>query len=104
LKATIGDLMSGRAFDNNCNCIEQQLDSLTLNSNDGRSGDNDLTTENAIEFNLNGISEENKENEPDSAQGIEFTKSLISIGKKLIRLATKELKSKNSLSFFVCLF
>ena len=25
LKLTIGDLMSGRAFDNNCNCLEKHL-------------------------------------------------------------------------------
>ena len=24
LKLTIGDLMSGRAFDNNCNCLDKQ--------------------------------------------------------------------------------
>ncbi len=122
LKATIGDLMSGRAFDNNCNCIDQQLENLTLNSKGPASNisDSDHPSENVIEFNLNGISEENRDNDYDSSQNgvnlsnltnnidrkfeclcnaprlapeFEFTKSLISIGKKLIRLATKELKS-----------
>lgn len=128
-KASIGDLMSGRAFDNNCNCIEQQqlnsnklnvINSLVDNSLN-ESNSNDATSNcHLADSNLNGIDEENKENElmksidqedksdvndenenkfeclcnaPRLAPEYEFTKSLILVGKKLIRLATKELKS-----------
>lgn len=40
-------------------------------------------------------------NAPRLAPEFEFTKSLISIGRKLIRLATKELKSINFIYLFV---
>lgn len=104
-KFTIGDLMSGRAFDNNCNCFEQQQLANQLTQNSDGSGTNGASV---VETNgeLNGIDEENKENEQDTknkfecicsaprlAPELEFTKSLISIGKKLIRINTKEAKS-----------
>ena len=115
LKATIGDLMSGRAFDNNCNCYEQQL----VNSQQSQANNNVANHVNEANNELNGIDEENKENEenvttrqeadkdrvnfecvcsaPRLAPELEFTKCLISIGKKLIRINTKELKSNKHL-------
>lgn len=104
--------MSGRAFDNNCNCFEQQqlANQLTQNCN----GNSTIGGSPAVEMNgeLNGIDEENKENEQDAtkkfecicsaprlAPELEFTKSLISIGKKLIRINTKEAKSMHGKPF-----
>lgn len=139
LKSTIGDLMSGRAFDNNCSCVDKKLNNLQ--DNQGNSVDNNETSvninyhSNGTDSNLNGIDEENKENEilnssskdgellneeetkdktflnqkveqkfeclcsaPRLAPEFEFTKSLIAIGKKLIRLASKELKTQRLMS------
>ena len=144
LKVTIGDLMSGRAFDNNCSCIDKLIQTncfLTSNL---------LSTSNKLQdTNLNGIDEEHKLeqssspssssssyslsvkdkneqsqteiqptgqdcdlvkhvyslpplqtfkfdcncNAPRLAPEFEFTKALIHIGRKLIRLSSKELKS-----------
>lgn len=169
LKVTIGDLMSGRAFDNNCNCIDNlivlhqnqsyqqpslvkktesqaelnlhdQLLVLQDKHTDNNSIDDnkenlvDVSTPDSQSPKLNGNDDHNDEdlntninncnididkitastpapivnvplaipqldsfecvcNAPRLAPEFEFTKALISIGKKLVRLASKELKS-----------
>ena len=137
LKQTMGDLMSGRAFDNNCNCFEIQYQQFQLKQqllqiNNGIPSDlkqnepdtmniviDEANKENEIDEHLNARESEtdssNSEkislnenlnypvafkfectcNAPRLAPELEFSKALITIGKKLIRLGSKELKSKN---------
>ena len=129
LRLTIGDLMSGKAFDNNCNCLERQLQNQLLTDrghevktilkdhvetsgqlvdDDKENGLDLISISQVAELNpcLEEMSKTNKHGRPQSPQfecacnaprlspEFEFTKSLISIGKKLIHLASKELKSK----------
>jgi hypothetical protein len=167
LKSTIGDLMTGHAFDNNCKCFEaQQLEynklvySL-LNNNDDQQAedtDNDNTSDNDINKETNkenamnyssatpstssspspstSSSIQNVKKEPQVESGVVtgpppppteeeeeeetipippfrfecvcnaprlgpelvFIRSLIEIGKKLMRLTSKELKSQRLMS------
>jgi hypothetical protein len=100
LKLTIGDLMSGRAFDNNCNCLdvhllnhEFKMNSLSKNPQH----EEHLNREN-IPRSISNIDFECKCNAPRLAPEFEFTKALISIGKKLVRLGSKELKTQRLMS------
>jgi hypothetical protein len=96
--------MSGRAFDNNCNCFELQnihkqicIDSLLQNLNNNSENkeniDSILQIPPQIKLNFECVC-----NAPRLAPEIEFTKALISIGKKLVRIATKELKTQRLMS------
>jgi hypothetical protein len=104
--------MSGRAFDNNCNCFELQniqkhicLDSFLQSHSNNSNNNNNINSENKENFDLlwkvPAQIKQNFEcvcNAPRLAPEIEFTKALISIGKKLVRIATKELKTQRLMS------
>ena len=105
LKLAIGDLMSGRAFDNNCTCHEQtHYNNNNNNNNTGNDYYQKLAT--TDENKENGAHQHQQQqqhfecvcNAPRLAPEIEFTKALINIGKKLARLATKELKTQRLMS------
>lgn len=106
LKLTIGDLMSGRAFDNNCNCLEvhlrnQQLkidSSFQEHKNNKSALSENKENVNTLPKTLNTSDFECVCNAPRLAPEFEFTKALISIGKKLVRLASKELKTQRLMS------
>jgi hypothetical protein len=92
--------MSGRAFDNNCNCFELQninkqicLDSFLKNYNSENKENIDALLQIPPQINFECVC-----NAPRLAPEIEFTKALISIGKKLVRIATKELKTQRLMS------
>lgn len=55
LKSTIGDLMTGRAFDNNCNCFEQFSIRPPSPKNELRSNSNGESTETLNESDINGL-------------------------------------------------
>lgn len=157
LRTTIGDLMSGRAFENNCSCVDAYfqshqtdaaaammmissdecqlcLNSAAVASNTGEALEHEdeiaarsstlintpdslastsppklihanttrnrsppvNTTTTTTTTTTNSASSSDFEctcNAPRLAPEFEFMKSLVSIGKKLIRLASKELKS-----------
>ena len=116
LKLTIGDLMSGRAFDNNCTCYEAQLarfysqqESSSSSSSSSSSGgeeqfwnrqEKETTEQEDNRFTslpppTNLPNFECTCNAPRLAPELEFTKALVSIGKKLVRLSSRELKSKS---------
>ncbi len=138
LKITIGDLMSGRAFDSNCNCYEiqlrqyqqEQMIQKSLNNNNNnkenieREENYSSSTSKSATSNSSPRSESPQPNNletilppplpvslsnttpkfecvcnaPRLAPELEFTKSLVAIGKKLVRLATKELKTQRLMS------
>jgi hypothetical protein len=100
LKSCIGDLNSGRAFDNNCICFDI-LSQSNNNSQKIINGFNDDTKIIKQSSNNNLIPNDIKCvcNAPRLAPELEFTKALVSIGKKLVQLPTKELKSR---VLFVC--
>ncbi len=159
LKPAIGDLMSGRAFENNCICLEKQLQQQQQQQQQANIYLSSNNSKTVLETNLDGIDEENNTNKnlksstpssssssyslsakdkaetisssqsnggndvalncneidsnrqqflqpplqtikfdcicnaPRLATELEFNKALIHIGKKLIRLSSKELKS-----------
>lgn len=141
LRNTIGDLMSGRAFDNNCTCVEnQQMQTTTTTTTttmthqqngggeclmcpngivDARSEngdarelmDDELLFKSSVINTPNSMPSSSPPPQPKQhiptvefecmcsaprlAPEFEFMKSLVSIGKKLIRLTSKELKSEN---------
>jgi hypothetical protein len=92
LKSFIGDLMSGKAFDNNCVCFD-----LAALSTNGFNDDTKLSLK--LSSNNTGLTNGDTSkkqcicNAPRLAPEFELTKALISIGKKLVQLPTKELKS-----------
>ena len=106
LKMAIGDLMSGRAFDNNCNCLDihlknqqlkldqrqQQQQRLNNKENHPSNGATKFYTTSTLD-DFDCVC-----NAPRLAPEFEFTKALISIGKKLVRLASKELKTQRLMS------
>lgn len=107
LKLTIGDLMSGKAFDNNCTCYERLL--LKTQQSGGSEDSNEKEPQVELHVNTKETGEENMNDRappaidspefecvcsaPRLAPVLEFTKSLVSIGKKLARLASRDLKS-----------
>jgi hypothetical protein len=129
-KLTIGDLMSGKAFDNNCFCADKfrlSYNNKTIKEKQNKqrvnkAEENSMYRENnnkvvrhdfrdnqfkAQEFNKhenpNQLLLKNNSDQfgcfcdaPRLAPELEFTKTLVSIGKKLVRLSSRELKSKKS--------
>ncbi len=96
--------MSGRAFDNNCNCLDvhlrnQQIKLETTFLQDQKNNHSE-NKENVhdVARSINSADFECVCNAPRLAPEFEFTKALISIGKKLVRLASKELKTQRLMS------
>ena len=132
LKLTIGDLMSGRAFDNNCNCLELYLqqqhiknhvESSESESSSAAAAAESQTPESSASSTSSSASSSSSVSPPPPqiapvrtinphlassfecscsaprlAPEFEFTKALIQIGKKLVRLASKELKTQRLMS------
>ena len=96
LKSFIGDLMSGRAFDNNCMCFDiiaqQQMNGCGINNKYDFNDDIKIIRPTVANIN-HDLNLKCVCNAPRLAPELEFTRSLVSIGKKLVQLPTKELKS-----------
>lgn len=119
LKMTIGDLMSGKAFDINCICSEKQIKQMIRKNQDLsplKSLINNLNVKKnnkkmIIQVDCYKIESSNNSKDlplkkniilsPKSCKcnalriepELEFTKALVSIGKKLVRFSSKEHKS-----------
>ena len=113
LKSCIGDLNSGRAFDNNCMCFDilnqtgsqqQSNGGVVINNKYDFNDDNKIIKTNGKNNNSNGVTLNDIKcmcNAPRLAPELEFTKALVSIGKKLVQLPTKELKSMFIIIFLI---
>jgi hypothetical protein len=137
LKLTIGDLMSGKAFDNNCLCIEKlnkNCNSVIHAENMNQQVNNTEKENNKLSSVISEMSDQTDDkhillddkdcvctkthedahlhttknnnefdcfcNAPRLAPELEFTKTLVSIGKKLVRLSSRELKSNLFTSYY----
>jgi phosphatidylinositol 4-kinase len=106
--------MSGRAFDNNCNCLDVYLQQQQL-KNSSEPDENQAPESSASSTSSASSSSSASPpppqiprsltssfecacNAPRLAPEFEFTKALIQVGKKLVRLASKELKTQRLMS------